>query len=84
MAFGPDTFFGDHMGFYRALSHSNPWPVPEHEPVEWVAGMENPGEAIRNAAAWLVGHGWADTDITRLVGGNALRVLAAVQDNERN
>ncbi|HWG02516.1 MAG TPA: hypothetical protein VG164_11815 [Trebonia sp.] len=71
MAFGPDSFFGDHMGFYRALSHSNPWPVPEHEPVEWVAGMENPGEAIRNAAAWLVG-------------GNALRVLAAVQDNERN
>ncbi|HEY1706573.1 MAG TPA: membrane dipeptidase [Trebonia sp.] len=84
VGFGPDTFFGDHMGFYRALNHRNPWPVPDHEQIEYVAGMENPGEAIRNAAAWLIARGWTDTDIAKLAGGNALRVLRAVEDDERN
>jgi membrane dipeptidase len=77
VGFGPDTFFGDHVGFYTALGHRPAWTAPPHEPVEWVAGMENPGEAVRNATAWLVEHGWADDDIAKLVGGNAMRVLRA-------
>ena len=36
--------------------------------------MENPGEAMRNAVHWLVKHG-TDTDIAKVAGGNALRVL---------
>jgi membrane dipeptidase len=43
-----------------------------------VAGMENPAEAPRNAAAWLVRRGWTDADIAKVLGGNARRVLAAV------
>lgn len=84
VGFGPDTFFGDHIGFYRALGHRNPWPVPDHEPIDWVAGMENPGEAIRNATAWLLEHGWAKPEISSMIGGNAIRVLRAVQHTERN
>ncbi len=41
----------------------------------YVDGMENPGEAMRNAVRWLVKHGYTETDIAKLAGGNALRVL---------
>lgn len=80
VGFGPDTFFGDHLGFYAALGHRNPWVMPDHEPIEWVAGMENPGESVRNATAWLIEHGWVAGDIARLAGGNAIRVLCSACD----
>ncbi|GAA4219699.1 dipeptidase [Actinocatenispora rupis] len=79
VALGPDTFFGDHLGLYDAAG----WPRPAVPGLpdldaEYVAGMENPGEAVGNTAAWLVAHGWSDTDITAALGGNARRVLGAV------
>lgn len=48
---------------------------PSYTQVPYVDGMENPGEAMRNAVRWLVKHGYTDTDIAKLAGGNALRVL---------
>ncbi|TQM01899.1 dipeptidase [Pseudonocardia kunmingensis] len=77
---GPDTFFGDHAGLYAAAGWA-PVPVPGHEDVplpDHVAGMENPAEAPRNAACWLVRHGWSDADIAKVLGVNAQRVLDAV------
>jgi membrane dipeptidase len=77
---GPDTFFGDHTGLYAAAGWA-PQPVPGHEGVplpDHVAGMENPTEAPRNAAGWLVLHGWTDADIAKILGGNAQRVLSTV------
>ena len=77
---GPDTFFGDHAGLYAAAGWT-PQPVPGHEGIplpDHVAGMENPAEAPRNAAGWLVRHGWTDGDIAKVLGGNAERVLDAV------
>ncbi|WP_051579771.1 dipeptidase [Pseudonocardia acaciae] len=74
---GPDSFFGDHSGLYAAAGWA-PLPVPGREgtPVPaYVAGMENPAEAPRNAAAWLVRRGWTDTDIAKILGGNAQRLL---------
>jgi membrane dipeptidase len=47
---------------------------PSYKPVKYVDGMENPGEAMR-ALHWLVKHGYTDTDIAKIAGGNALRVL---------
>jgi membrane dipeptidase len=77
---GPDTFFGDHTGLYAAAGWA-PQPVPGHEGVplpDHVAGMENPAEAPRNTAGWLVRHGWTDADIAKILGGNAQRVLSTV------
>lgn len=48
---------------------------PAYTQVPYVDGMENPGEAMRNAVRWLVKHGYTDTDIAKIAGGNALRVL---------
>ena len=77
---GPDTFFGDHTGLYAAAGWT-PQPVPGHEGLplpDYVAGMENPAEAPRNAACWLVRRGWTDEDIAKILGGNAEHVLSTV------
>jgi membrane dipeptidase len=75
VALGPDAFFGDHVGLYEATGHRTAWPVPPHEEIRYVAGLENPGEAARNVTAWLLEHGWPEPDIAAVIGGNALRVL---------
>ena len=77
VALGPDAFFGDHVGLYEATGHQTAWPVPPHEEIRYVAGLENPGEAARNVTAWLADRGWAEPDIAAVIGGNVLRVLRA-------
>jgi len=77
---GPDTLFGDHVGLHTAFAQQLSLSAirdsgPSFEPVRYVDGMENPGEAMRNAVRWLVKHGYSDTDIAKLAGRNALRVL---------
>jgi membrane dipeptidase len=80
VAFGPDTLYGDHVAMHRAFAHLPPGfpsqrPSPPYEPVPYVAGMENPTEAIPNAVRWLVAHGYRDEDIRKVLGENVLRVL---------
>jgi membrane dipeptidase len=79
VALGPDTLFGDHVGlhhaFAEALSIGRVHAGVQFEEVEYVAGMENPGEAMPNAVKWMVKHGWKDDDITKVAGGNVIRVL---------
>ncbi|MCL6596486.1 MAG: membrane dipeptidase [Firmicutes bacterium] len=82
VAFGPDTLFGDHVAMHREFAHLPPGfppsrPGPAYRPVPYVAGMENPGEAVANAARWLVAHGYRDEDIRKVLGENVLRVLRA-------
>ena len=77
---GPDTLFGDHVGLHSAFAQQLSLAAirdsgPAYTPVKYVDGMENPGEAMRNAVRWLVKHGYSDTDIAKIAGGNALRVL---------
>jgi membrane dipeptidase len=43
--------------------------------VAHVKGMENPGDAMRNAIRWLVKHGDSDDAVRKVAGANALRVL---------
>ncbi|MEU8874040.1 membrane dipeptidase [Streptomyces javensis] len=83
VGFGPDTFFGDHMGLHRAMSEKLGLKEavgsgPAHEQVDHVAGMENPGECLPNATRWLVKHGYSDAEIAAVIGGNALRVLGNI------
>jgi membrane dipeptidase len=43
--------------------------------VEYVKGLENPGEVMPNATRWLVSHGYSDEEIAKILGLNVLRVL---------
>jgi microsomal dipeptidase-like Zn-dependent dipeptidase len=48
-----------------------------YEEVEYVDGLENPAD-FPNILRWLVKHGYSDEHITKVMGGNALRVLKQV------
>jgi membrane dipeptidase len=82
VAFGPDTLFGDHVGLHHAfaaqLSIAQSRQGTAFEEVEYVDGIENPGEGLLNCARWMVSHGYSDGDIARAMGGNTLRVLKEV------
>ena len=88
---GPDTLYGDHVGFYRleddrlktaGLGHYSKPGATGEPPVDqlpdYVRGMENPTEAMSNVARWLVKNGYSDKEIAKIIGGNALRLLKAV------
>lgn len=84
VAFGPDSLFGDHVGFHHAISSNlglssmlDPGDL-EYDRVTHVDGLENPGENFRNIAGWLVEHGYSDSDIQAVLGGNILRLLGEV------
>ncbi|MBW3535495.1 MAG: dipeptidase [Gemmatimonadetes bacterium] len=84
VGFGPDTVYGDHVGLHRtyaaalslADSKGAATPGQEYDEVEYVEGIENPTEGSKNIVRWLVKHGYGDEDIEKVMGGNALRVMA--------
>ncbi|WP_372671141.1 dipeptidase [Amycolatopsis kentuckyensis] len=84
VAFGPDTLYGDHAAFQKAISDvigsSTVFDAGdlEWERVSHVDGLENPTENFRNIAGWLVEHGYRDDEITAVLGGNILRLLTEV------
>jgi membrane dipeptidase len=84
VAFGPDTLYGDHASFQRAISEvigaSTVFDAGnlEWERVTHVDGLENPSENFRNIAGWLVEHGYRDSEIQAVLGGNILRLLNEV------
>ena len=84
VTFGPDTFFGDHAGSYGipsgALLASGDSEYDAIVP-EYVVGLENIGD-YPNIVRWLVKHGYTDTDIAKVTGGNTLRVLRHVWDRQ--
>lgn len=82
VAFGPDTFFGDHVGLHRFFAKQFSLAASRGDrtiqEVEYVDGIENPGESFPNIVRWLVQHKYADEDISKVIGGNVLRALAAI------
>jgi membrane dipeptidase len=78
VGFGPDTFFGDHVGLHVLYAGNlDTGEVAVFEAVEFVEGLENPSE-FPNVIRWLVAHGYSDEQIAKVVGGNALRALGDV------
>lgn len=79
VSFGLDTLFGDHVGlhhaFAEALSIGSAHAGVEFDEVEYVKGLENPGEAYPNVVRWLVKHGYSREDIRKVMGENIMRVL---------
>lgn len=84
VAFGPDTFFGDHVGLHRYFAKQFSLAASrggrEIQEVEYVDGIENPGESFPNIVRWLVSHGYRDEDIAAVIGGNVMRTLALIWD----
>ncbi|HEX9710187.1 MAG TPA: membrane dipeptidase [Candidatus Thermoplasmatota archaeon] len=88
VAFGPDTLYGDHVGLHHVYSAAlsieesrgggSATGERAFEEVPWVEGLENPTEGSHNILRWLVGHGWSDEDVAKVIGGNVLRVLDEV------
>lgn len=86
IGFGPDSFFGDHVGLHRLHDGTDkpyaPYvptePVPPPPGIAFVDGLENPRENFHHIAQALVRLDLPDDDIQALLGRNALRVLDAV------
>ncbi|ERI10430.1 dipeptidase [Aneurinibacillus aneurinilyticus] len=79
---GPDTFYGDHVAlqhaFDESLSISASHRGEAFEESPYVAGLENPTEAIRNMVRWMVKHGYREEEISKITGGNVLRALEEI------
>jgi len=41
----------------------------------YVRGMENPTDSIQNVGRWMVKHGYSDAEVSKVIGGNALRLF---------
>jgi membrane dipeptidase len=82
VAFGPDIFFGDHVGYHRFFAKQFSLAASRGgraiQEVEYVDGIENPSESFPNIVRWLVRHGYTDEAIGKAIGGNVLRALAKV------
>jgi membrane dipeptidase len=82
VAFGPDTLFGDHVALHNVfadhLSIAEVHGDLDYPRVDYVDGLENPAECFWNITAWLVTHGYSDEEITKVLGGNVIRVLDQV------
>ena len=84
VGFGPDTVYGDHVGLHHTYaaalsikeSKGAGKPGQEYEEVAYVEGLENPTEGSFNIVRWLVKNRYSDEEIEKVMGGNALRVMA--------
>jgi membrane dipeptidase len=93
VGFGPNTFFGDYARLQAARRHDRDYETPPEdqrtsaagpaesaqEPIGCVDGLENPRENFRNLAGWLVERGFSDEEVLKLLGRNALRVIATAR-----
>jgi membrane dipeptidase len=78
VSFGPDTVFGDHVGFHEAYAaHMDAGDEGEHPRAPYVEGLENISE-YPNVVRWLVQHEYGDGDIAKAIGANTLRALREV------
>ncbi|HEY6294151.1 MAG TPA: membrane dipeptidase, partial [Streptosporangiaceae bacterium] len=81
VAFGPDTLYGDHVALHRIFAHLLSISAargPAFDPVAYVDGLENPTENFANICGWLVQHGYDDTEIRAVLGGNIYRALQSI------
>ncbi len=81
VAFGPDTFYGDHVALHRIFAHLlslSAMRGPIFDPVSYVDGLENPTENFANICDWLVRDGYSDDEIRAVLGGNIYRALQAI------
>lgn len=83
VALGPDTVYGDHVKGHEVSARqfaraSADWEVQVSAPVPYLDGLESPTDCFRNVTRWLVLHGFSDSEIVNVLGGNVFRVLERV------
>ncbi len=81
VAFGPDTLYGDHVDLHNVFGHLLKVAAssgPSFEKVAYVDGLENPTENFENICGWLVQHGYSDSEIVAVLGGNIMRALKGI------
>ena len=79
VTFGPDAMWGDHVALHEYFDKDlSVYPDWVDVGIDAVRGLENPNEAWTNIVRWLVGAGYTDEEIRKVVGGNTMRVLAEV------
>ncbi len=71
---GTDTMAGDHVGFHRVLLGRG---APDRFPAPYLSGLESPADG-RNIVRGLIARGYADADIIRIAGQNALDLIRRV------
>lgn len=52
--------------------------VDQLKELRYVRGMENPSECLQNVCRWMVKNGYSDEEISKILGGNGLRLLKKV------
>ena len=83
VTFGPDTLFGDHVALhkifmdYLSVKGTHGEEELKYPHVDFVDGLENPSQ-YTNIIRWLVKNGYSDDEISKVIGGNSLRVLKKV------
>ncbi|MFC1803431.1 membrane dipeptidase, partial [Thermoproteota archaeon] len=74
------VWFPRRQGRYKREGREikRPYPVPDDvvDP-KYVKGLENPNEYV-NIMRWLIKHGYSDSEIKKVIGGNALKLLGKV------
>jgi len=79
VAFGPDVLYGDHRRLLGSLAEKYGLEIPmEMDGRYHVKGLENPTEAWHNIVRWLVGEGYDDEAIRKVIGENVLRALGEI------
>jgi membrane dipeptidase len=52
--------------------------IEQLKELKYVRGMENPTECLQNVCRWMIKHGYSDTEISKVIGGNGLTLLKKV------
>lgn len=74
VAIGTDTLIGDHVGLHvRMMGRDKPHKLP----APYLDGIESPADG-KNIIRGLIAHGYADADIRKLAGENALTLFRHV------
>jgi membrane dipeptidase len=68
---GTDTQIGDHVGFHRVMLGRN---APDNLPAPYLDGLESPADGS-NIVRGLIARGYADEDVRKIAGQNALDFL---------
>ena len=70
---GTDTTIGDHVAFHRVMLGRDPDQLPAPD----LSGLESPADG-KNIIRGLISRGYSDTEVKKLVGGNALAFFRRV------